>query len=164
MEPHKIALICVGIFILLAVAGFAVWLILRRPLPYIINEKFLTPSEKEFYFLLRDHTPPEIVICPKVRLADILAVDCDEKKYMMHFNKIARKHVDFLLCDASDMQMLCAVELDDSSHELKERQERDKFVNRAFAAAGLDIIHIPLKSEFEDEDFLFIEDYLQSLE
>lgn len=161
MEPSKIVLILIAIFILLAVAGFAIWLILRRPLPYIINERFLTPAEREFYFLLREHTPEEIVICPKVRLADILAVESENKKYMVHFNKIARKHVDFLLCDASDMQMLCAIELDDSSHELKERKERDRFVNRAFAAAGLDIIHIPLKSEFEDEDFLFIEEYLQ---
>lgn len=161
MEPFEIALICIVIFIILAVAGFALWLFLRRPLPYIINERFLTPAEKEFYFLLREHTPEEIIICPKVRLADILAVESENKKYMVHFNKIARKHVDFLLCDASDMQMLCAVELDDSSHDLKERKERDRFVNRAFAAAGLDIIHIPLKSEFEDEDFLFIEEYLQ---
>ena len=161
MEPFEIALICIFLFILLAVAGFAFLLILRRPLPYIINERFLTPAENEFYFLLRENTPEEIVICPKVRLADILAVESENKKYMVHFNKIARKHVDFLLCDASDMQMLCAVELDDSSHDLKERKERDRFVNRAFAAAGLDIIHIPLKSEFEDEDFLFIEEYLQ---
>ncbi len=161
MEPFKIAIILIGIFILLAVAGFALWLILRRPLPYIINERFLTPSEKKFYFLLKEHTPEEIVICPKVRLADILAVESENKNYISHFNKIARKHVDFLLCDASDMEMLCAVELDDSSHELKERKKRDRFVNKAFEAAGLDIIHVPLKSEFEDEDFLFIENYLQ---
>ncbi len=159
MGPFEIALILIGIFIFLAVAGFTLWLILRRPLPYVINERFLTPAEKKFYFLLKEHTPEEIVICPKVRLADILAVDTGDKKYMMYFNKVARKHVDFLLCDSSDMQMLCAVELDDSSHELKERKKRDRFVNKAFAAAGLDIIHIPLKSEFEDEDFLFIEDY-----
>ncbi len=163
MKPFEIALIIISIVVLLAVVGFALWLILRRPLPYVINARFLTPAEKKFYFKLREHTPPEIIICPKVRMADILAVESSDKKYMMYFNKIARKHVDFLLCDAIDMQMLCAVELDDSSHEIKERKERDKFVNKAFSAAGLDIVHIPLKNEFDDEDFDFIENYLQDL-
>lgn len=157
----EIILIIIGIIILLAVAGFSVWIILRRPLPYVRNERFLTPSEKKFYFLLRERTPEEIMICPKVRLADILAVENGNKHYMTHFNKISQKHVDFVLCDASDMEILCAVELDDSSHELKDRKKRDKFVNRAFEAAGVDIIHIPLKSEFDDEDFLFIESYLE---
>lgn len=145
----------------MAVAGFCLWLILRRPLPYVRNERFLTPSEKKFYFLLREHTPEEIAICPKVRLADVLAVDSENKHYMSHFNRISQKHVDFILCDAEDMQILCAVELDDSSHELKERKKRDKFVNKAFAAANMDIVHIPLKSEYDDEDFLFVEDYLE---
>ncbi len=161
MSLFEKTLLIVAIITLLSVVGFCLWLFLRRPLPYVRNERFLTPSEKKFYFLLKEHLPEEITICPKVRLADILAVDSGVKHYMTHFNKISQKHVDFVLCDTENMEILCAVELDDSTHEQKDRQKRDKFVNRAFMAAGVDIIHVPLKSEFDDEDFSFVENYLE---
>ena len=36
---------------------------------------------------------------------------------LKYFNWISQKHVDFVLCDKDTMQILCAVELDDRSHE-----------------------------------------------
>jgi hypothetical protein len=40
------------------------------------------------------------------------------------------------------------VELDDKSHEQPKRRERDDFVDQAFAAAGLPIVHMPAKRQY----------------
>jgi hypothetical protein len=47
--------------------------------------------------------------------------------------------VDFVICDDS-LNVLFAVELDDSSHDSEDAKQRDKFKDHAFKAS-----HIPLK-------------------
>lgn len=106
--------------------------------PYA-SKHLLTKREYKFYFLLRREADRHrCLICPKVGLKDLLAVT-DKHEYMKYFYKISQKHVDFVICDR-DLQVLFALELDDSSHDTKDAKERDRFKDRAFAAAG-----IPLK-------------------
>lgn len=50
------------------------------------------------------------------------------------------------------MQPLVAIELDDKSHARPDRQERDAFVNEVFAAAGLGLLHIPVKHTYIPEE------------
>lgn len=64
---------------------------------------------------------------------------------MKYFGKISQKHVDFILCDPDTMNPLCGIELDDSSHISRKRQERDLFVERVFRDANLKLIRIPAK-------------------
>jgi hypothetical protein len=44
--------------------------------------------------------------------------------------KVMKKHVDSLLCHSQTMLPQVLIELDDKSHERKDRQERDAFVDR----------------------------------
>jgi hypothetical protein len=60
-----------------------------------------------------------------------------EKDFAVHFNRISAKHVDFLLCDPSDVSPVLAIELDDATHERADRRRRDAFLDEAFASAGL---------------------------
>ena len=87
----------------------------------------------------------DVVICPKPAVREVLRVRGnvrrDRQKY---FNWISQKHVDFVLCDRETMQILCAVELDDSSHERADRRQRDAFMDKAFRKAKLPLFHIPL--------------------
>jgi hypothetical protein len=76
-----------------------------------------------------------------VRLWDVLYVPQREDS-RTHENKISSKRVDFLLCDPTTMKAVLAIKLDDASHNRPDRQDRDAFVDQAFAAAGLSIIHI----------------------
>ena len=46
------------------------------------------------------------------------------------------------------MQILCAVELDDRSHERSDRQQRDAFLDKAFKKAKLPLFHIPCKKNY----------------
>lgn len=99
----------------------------------------LTRREYQFYRLLRQEADRHgLLICPKVGLKDLMAVSAG-RSYMRYFRLIAQKHVDFVVCD-QNLNILFAVELDDSSHDTKNARKRDHFKNRAFRAA-----QIPLK-------------------
>lgn len=81
-----------------------------------------------------------LIICPKVRLLDIIEPRKGEKDYKSLFYKIQAKHVDFLICDQA-MHIKGIVELDDSSHDQKDRQERDQFVDEILTSVGYKVIH-----------------------
>lgn len=68
------------------------------------------------------------VICPKVRLLDIIEPQKGHEKYKTLMYKIQAKHVDFVICD-KDMHIKVIIELDDSSHDKKDRKERVEFVD-----------------------------------
>jgi len=69
-------------------------------------------------------------------------------------NKIDRKHVDFLLCDPATMKPRCGVELDDSSHARRDRQDRDEFVDQVFAVAGLPLVRVPAQAAYNPTGLL----------
>lgn len=65
-----------------------------------------------------------------------------------YYNRIASKHVDYLLCEPDTMKPLFAVELDDASHNRADRKARDEFVDKVFQAAGLPLIHVTAQREY----------------
>lgn len=115
--------------------------------PYVLGENFLSPAELNFFHVLRKAVGDSAVLCTKVNLGDIFAVK-DSRNYLAYRSKIDRKHVDFLLCDSTNMQPILAIELDDKSHERKDRQERDAFVDLVFNAAKLPLLHIAVKRTY----------------
>ena len=64
------------------------------------------------------------------------------------FNQIQSKHVDFVVCDPTDLSVQFVIELDDKSHGKAARKNRDDFVNRALEAAGVPIFRFPAKSGY----------------
>lgn len=121
--------------------------------PYNLRDDFLSDAEKSFYHTLKVYLEERAVVCPKVSLKDMFFVsNKSNKDYMKYFNKIAKKHVDFLLCEPKTMKPLCGIELDDSSHSRQNRIDRDLFVDKVFENAKLRIIHIPNKKGYTKED------------
>ena len=109
-------------------------------LPYARRRYLFSAAERSFYGVLR-WLLPEHTIFAKVRMSDLLNVPKGTEGWQTHFNRIQSKHGDFVVCNA-DLAPVLAIELDDASHKRAERQERDDFVNDAFAAAGLPLAHI----------------------
>ena len=109
-------------------------------LPYRLRP-FLSAAESRFFHVLKLAVNEEVVICPKVRLMDIFDVGGPKEGQTRHRNRISQKHVDFLLCDPT-MVPICAVELDDSSHRSRRRQDRDRFVDEVFRHCGLKLVHV----------------------
>jgi len=86
----------------------------------------------------------------KVRVADVMIPKkgLSPSERQRAFNKISAKHFDFLLCDNNDLSVICAVELNDSSHQSSNRQKRDEFLKGACGAAGIPLIQVPAKSSY----------------
>ena len=123
-----------------------------KPLPYRRKDYLLSQGERAFYDVLcrAVNADRHRVFC-KVRLGDLLWMPKGTDKRQSHWNRIQSKHVDFVVCSAEALRPLVVIELDDRSHERSERQERDSFVDRALAAAGLPILHVPAKARYDAE-------------
>lgn len=120
-------------------------------LPSRTRDDFLSPAEFSFFHVLCQAVGDRAYVCAKIRVADILFV-VDRRQNMGDANRIAQKHVDFLLCDPATMKPLAAVELDDSSHRRDDRAERDAFLDRAFEAAALPLLHVKAKRAYSVDE------------
>ena len=61
-----------------------------------------------------------------------------------------RKTFDFVITDARTRVLAC-VELDDSSHGQQRRRERDAFLERVCAAAGVRLVRVEGRQKYELE-------------
>lgn len=97
----------------------------------------MTPNELAFYKILRSAIPDSYMICPKVRIADLLHYSGRSSRYG-GLLRIANKHVDFAIIRESDSTLVMAIELDSHHHQWqKKTMNRDLLVNEAFSTAGL---------------------------
>ena len=117
---------------------------------YVLRDDFLSAAELNFYKSLSLATKElPVKILSKVSLGDLFFVNIkDFKMKQSYWNKINRKHVDFLVCDNVSLKPLVAIELDDKSHQQSNRVQRDAFVDEVFKAANLPLLHIPVKNSY----------------
>jgi len=122
--------------------------------PYIKLEALFTPAERSFFGLLKQMYGNEYEILGKVRVADVMTPikDMTRGEWQRAFNKISAKHFDFLLCSKSDLSVICAIELNDSSHNSKKRKERDAFLESACTAADLPLVQIKAQKAYTISD------------
>lgn len=118
--------------------------LLRKKKSYRLNRGLLTQNEQHFWKSLLQAIPPGTFLTIKPRLGDIFAITGKNKT---DFYRISSKHVDFLLID-SDSRPLLGIELDDKSHERKDRIQRDRFVDSVFHQSGLPLLHVPARGSY----------------
>ena len=124
---------------------------MRLRMKYVYEAKaLLTPTETRFFDCLHHITQGRCHIQVKPRLADVFTA----KKGPWAFQKISQKHVDFLICRDKDWLPMLGIELDDPSHENRERFERDIFVNELFASAGVPLLRLPVEDLHEVEKLI----------
>ncbi len=115
---------------------------------YALRDDFLSPAEASFFHVLRAAVAADYLIFPKVRLADLVFPPRQEGQFGA-WQRINRKHIDFVLCAPRTLRPLVALELDDRSHRRPDRLERDAFVDRVFADAGLPLVHVPARRSYD---------------
>jgi hypothetical protein len=120
-------------------------------LPYRLRDDFLSPAEFSFYKVLSSVLGSRFTIQSKVRLADVFFV-ARPNENITHFNKIAQRHLDFLVCDSFTMKPLLGIELDDSSHKRDGMHERDEFIDNVFQAARLPLLRFPALREYNGRE------------
>jgi hypothetical protein len=113
-------------------------------------DRIVSPAERSFLGVLNAILDDDIIILTKVRVADALSPlpTNDRSLWQRAFNSISSKHFDFVLCKSDDLSIICAVELNDKSHNNTDRQDRDEFLRSACSGAGLPLIEIPAKNGY----------------
>jgi len=147
LDPWLTAALVVAV---VGLAVLALWKLRRqrRP-PYRKAPSLLTPAELVFFRTLERVVGPAYYLFPKVRLGDLIVVPEGTENARGWFARVGQKHVDFVLCDRQTLAAVLAIELDDSSHLTARRQERDRFVDGALAAAGLPIVRVVARREYD---------------
>jgi hypothetical protein len=122
----------------------------QESFPYQKSEALFTPAERSFLGVLHQAVGNNAAIYGKVRVADVVEpkTGLNRSARQSAFNRISGKHFDFLLCDKEKLSVICAIELDDRSHNSKRRHERDEFLNGVCEAAGVPLIQVPAKSAY----------------
>jgi hypothetical protein len=144
------------LLLLAAAVGVAVvllcWRLCRslrhRPAgPYTSRGTLLSRGELAFYRVLRQAVPAGVLVCPKVRVADL--VTWAASAWHSHGRPLTGKHVDFVLADADTTQILLVVELDDKTHKKRDRKKRDCLVDAALTTAGIAIVRVPAAAAYD---------------
>lgn len=103
----------------------------------------LSKAERSFYGVLVEAVGQKGLVFAKVRVADVLAPrGLRGGPWQRAFNAISAKHFDFVVCDPGNCFVKLAIELDDASHDNPKRQQRDAFLDRATASAGLPLVRL----------------------
>lgn len=111
---------------------------------FIRADAVLTANEAEFYRHLVMAVGGKFLVFPQLPVSLIVQPDASMPAGARQaaMNKIDRKRVDFALVDAATMRVAMAVEVNDASHRRPSRQERDEFVSRSLAQAGVRLVTI----------------------
>jgi hypothetical protein len=109
-----------------------------------------TQAETAFYRVLVQAVGNRGLVFAKVRVADVISPEntTNRKQWQRAFNKISAKHLDFILCEPHTLKILGAVELDDSSHNRRDRQERDACLEQALASAKVPLVRVPVQADY----------------
>jgi hypothetical protein len=118
-----------------------------------------TAAEKKFLRVLDSVARDcDARVFGKVRVADVITPKRSlfKKLENRRLYEIANKHFDFVVCDRISLEIICCVELDDSSHLRPDRVKRDKLLNRVMSEAGVVLLRVSTSS-------MYNKDRLQSL-
>lgn len=120
-------------------------------LPY--KKKFLlTKNEWAFYKSLKP-VADELgyTVLAKIRVADLVEVTAkDRSEWQKYFNKVNKKHVDFVLAKPENLQIVLLIELDDNSHN-EAQKKRDDFIDELYKQTGYKFLRTRGTGELKEQ-------------
>lgn len=121
--------------------------------PYQPARTLFSAAERSFLGVLDQAVGAENRVFGKVRVADVATVKSGLSNSARQgaLNRIAGKHFDFIVCRASDLSVLCAVELNDKSHTSQRAQARDDLLANVCRAISLPLLAIPAKQNYSSQ-------------
>ena len=126
----------------------------KQDFPYIKRGPLFTPAERSFFGVLNQAVEGKSEIFGKVRVADVITTKKGLTASIRQkaFNKISSKHFDYILCNKEDLSVLCAIELNDSSHNSEKTKKRDAFLEGACDSANIPLVQIKAKATYNIND------------
>lgn len=130
------------LFFILIIVLAIIKLILKPKYPYYKNPYFISFAERSFFNILKTIVEDKYYIFPQVSLNSLLKINLHGKEYWKYINKINQKSVDFVLVDKTNFNPVLIIELDDMSHILEYRKQRDEFLEKSLTNAGIKYLRI----------------------
>jgi hypothetical protein len=131
----------------------------RRPLPgeggalpYRKRDYLLSGPERALFETLLRVAGDQHHVLAKVRFADVVWLPKLTAHRWLHWNRIAQKHLDFVLCDRKYIEPLLVVELEASTTRSGHAEERTEFVGAALAAAGIPLLRLPVRRSYSADE------------
>lgn len=123
-------------------------------LSFASRENLFSPAERSFLGVLDKALDNRYRVFGKVRLGDLVkpVKGLSSSKRFSGLNKVNQKHVDFVICSATDLAVLGVVELDDQSHKREDRAGSDVFVDHALNGAGIPIARFSAKQGYQIQE------------
>lgn len=101
------------------------------------KKSIMTENEKYFYNIFNKHFSKDYLILPQVNLATIINKNKEfEKQYQNELNR----NIDFGIFDKENLTPLLLIEINDNSHNRKDRIKRDYKVKEICKNANLNLI------------------------
>jgi hypothetical protein len=116
--------------------------------------RFLTTNEKSFLMTLDAALGRNYRAFAQVRLAELASpmLGANPPSRRQALNGVIAKSVDFVICDVLTLDPVAAIEVDDRSHLLPERQQRDAFVNAVFLEIGLPLMRVKARRAYSVDE------------
>lgn len=122
---------------------------------YRVGRPLLSETEKRFYAVLKSIAPEDVLVFPKVRVADVLQPNAStgSEAWQLARKRISIKHFDFIVCDKSSLEVRFVVELDRVIPPSNETVSRTNFLHKICNEAGLSIKKIRV-SQIYNTDYI----------
>jgi len=116
----------------------------KQKIEYTYKHKdfLMTSSENDFSKLLFRRFSDEYRIYPQIHLSSIIDHQVKGQNWKAALSHIDRKSVDFVICDKEHSRPLCAIELDDWSHESAEAKDKDALKENLLSMSSLPLVRI----------------------
>ena len=163
MKYNQTSIILLGAAVWLLVIAFLVKKMLKKlnienkavaRYSYIAKTHMMTAAEERCFRILDETFSQKFYIFPQVHLSKLLDHKVKGQKYYGAFLHINSKSVDFVLCRKTNLEPVCAVELDDYTHNYKNRKERDIEVERMFEQAKFPLVRITNPQKMSKQEMI----------
>jgi hypothetical protein len=116
--------------------------------------RFLTNNEKSFLMTLDAALGRNYRAFAQVRLAELVSptLGANPASRRQALNGVVAGGVGFVICDVLTLDPVAAIEVDDRSHLLPERRQRDDFVNALFLEIGLPLIRVKARRAYSVDE------------
>ncbi len=121
---------------------------------YYSRKYLMTERENQFFHRLNVLVGRYWYIVPQVHLSTFLNHKIKGQNWSAAFRHINGKSVDFALISKKSGEVICIIELDDSSHDYNKRMERDAEINRILYEAGVPLARFRSVEHMKDREIL----------
>ena len=121
---------------------------------YFAKNTIMTERENKFFKQLNEILGNKWFVIPQVHLSALLNHKVKGQNWKAAFRHINGKSVDYVLLSKETMKPICAIELDDSTHNYENRVERDAEVERIFVEAKLPLARFKNPEKLSHQDIV----------